>query len=423
MLPLLLAASLWAREADAQTVQPSVSFTKDDYPVYENAGTGTITVKLASTQPTSTTVRISATGNTATAGDDYVAFENVDLTIPAGGLTASHTVQILQDSVYENGDWPRGGVADGEEFFVSVVSVNGDTSLGGAEAKMIIADDEYTACFDAKTYLVPENAGVYSVPLRLSRQLPFPVKVTNAVVDYLSEEGVDYEVLKGTHTFKPYTQDGAFEIWIKDDKVDETNELFRITALVPSVPDGEVFCSTDIIIRDDDVGEHDFTDAQRRTVSLVDAGARKGQDIIEGANGALGLAHLAAIKVSAGTQIPNGEDYEVEVCASSTTATRSADNTYTSGEDFVVQNTDNGNTFANACNTFSNLKFILNSTTENEKGVVQLRAFGDTVAEAPETVTVTLTLVNNPGGLLQLGTSTLTSLLQNRRGERLFWLI
>ena len=195
---------------------------------------------------------------------------------------------------------------------------------------------------------------------------------------------------------------GVVQLRAFGDTVAEAPETVTVTLTLVNNPGGLLQLGTSTLtytIRDN---------PEQRTVSLVDAGARKGQDIIEGANGALGLAHLAAIKVSAGTQIPNGEDYEVEVCASSTTATRSADNTYTSGEDFVVQNTDNGNTFANACNTFSNLKFILNSTTENEKGVVQLRAFGDTVAEAPETVTVTLTLVNNPGGLLQLGTSTLT---------------
>ena len=401
MLPLLLAASLWAREADAQTVQPSVSFTQDSYPVWENVGTVTVTVKLASTRSTSTTVRISATQNTATAGSDFVGFTDVDLSIPAGGLTASRTIQIFNDTAYENGDWPRGGVADGEEFFVSVVSVNGDTSLGGAETKVVIADDEYTACFHAKTYLVGEGAGVYSLALRLSRQLPFPVKVTNAVVDYLSTEGVDYEVLKGTHTFKPGSQDGAFEIWIKDDKDVETNELFRITALVPSVPDGEVFCSTDIIIQENDVAP--------RTVSLIEQGARKGQDIIEGANGALGPAHFAAVEVSAhgGAQITNGADYVVEVCATSTTATRSADNTHTAGEDFVVQNADSGLALANGCYS-TDLSANLSKAAKNASSALQIKAFGDTVHEEPETITVTLALKSNPGGLLQLGTSTLT---------------
>ena len=396
MLPLLLAASLWAREADAQTVQPSVSFTKDDYLVYENAGTGTITVKLASTQPTSTTVRISATGNTATAGDDYVAFENVDLTIPAGGLTASHTVQILQDSLYENGDG-----LEGEDFHVRVISVNGVAPATAVETEVTIVDDEYTACFGSKTFLLEEDEGVYSLKLRLSRALPFPVKVTSTVVDYLATEDVDYEVLKGTYTFKPYTQDGAFEIWIKDDKVVETNELFRITALVPSVPDGEVFCSTDIIIRENDVVP--------RTVSLIEQGARKGQDIIEGANGALGLAHSAGIEVSAreGAQITNGADYVVEVCATSTTATRSADNTHTAGEDFVVQDTDSGLALANGCYS-TDLSANLSKAAKNASSALQLKAFGDTVHEEPETVTVTLALKSNPGGLLELGTSTLT---------------
>ena len=422
MLPLLLAASLWAREADAQTVQPSVSFTQDEYPVWENAGTAKITVRLASIQSTSTIVRISSANNTAIASTDdaagdYVGFENVDLTIPAGGLTASRAIQVFNDTAYENGDWPRGGVADGEEFFVSVVSVNGDTSLGGAETKVIIADDEYTACFHAKTYLVGEGAGVYSLALRLSRQLPFPVTVTHAVVDYLSEEGVDYEVLKGFHTFKPGSQDGAFEIWIKDDKVDEINELFRITALVPAVPDGEVYCSTDIIIRDDDVGEHDFTDAQRRTVSIVELGARKGQDIIEGANGALGLPHFVGAELSAGAKIANGADYSVRVCATSTTATRSADNAHTAGEDYVVQDGSHGIVSADGCSTLS-LSIPLNQLDKNGFSVMQIKAFGDTVHEEPETITVTLEIVDNPGGLLQLGTSTLTYTIRDNPDQR-----
>ena len=416
LLPLLLAASLWAKEADAQTVQPSVSFTQESYPVWENAGTVTVTVKLASTRSTSTTVRISATQSTATAGSDFVGFTDVDLTIPAGGLTASRTIQIFNDTAYENGDWPRGGVADGEEFFVSVVSVNGDTSLGGAETKVVIADDEYTACFHAKTYLVGEGAGVYSLALRLSRQLPFPVKVTNAVVDYLSTEGVDYEVLKGTHTFKPYTQDGAFEIWIKDDKVDETNELFRITALVPSVPDGEVFCSTDIIIRDDDIGPRDYTAADTRTI-FIEKSNRKGEDIIEGANGALGNLHYVSIGASAGARITNGADYSVKVCATSTTATRSADKVRTAGEDFVVENTGNGAAIANGC-WIGGLSQILNDAALNTFALFGLSAFGDTVHEARETVTVTLEIVDNPGELLVLGTSTLTYTIRDNPEQR-----
>ena len=417
LLPLLLAASVWAREADAQTVQPSVSFTEEDYPAYENAGTAKITVSLASIQSTSTIVRISSANNTATASTDdaagdYVGFENVDLTIPAGSLTASYTIQILQDNFFENGDG-----LEGEDFHVTVDSVNGDTSLGGAETEVTIVDDEYTACFSKNTILLEEDAGVFSLKIRLSRAMPFPVTATITAVDYQSTEDVDYEVLKGTHTFKPGTQDGAFEIWIKDDKVDEPNELFRITALVPAVPDGEVYCSTDIIIRDDDYGPRDYTAADTRTVSIVELGARKGQDIIEGANGALGLTHFVGAELSAGAKIANGADYSVRVCATSTTATRSADNAHTAGEDYVVQDGSHGIVSADGCSTLS-LSTPLNRLDKNDFSVMQIKAFGDTVAEAPETVTVTLEIVNNPGGLLQLGTSTLTYTIRDNADQR-----
>ena len=36
------------------------------------------------------------------------------------------------------------------------------------------------------------------------------------------------------------------------DEILENNELFRITAVVPRVPDGENLCHTDAIIRDND---------------------------------------------------------------------------------------------------------------------------------------------------------------------------
>ena len=408
MLPLLLAASLWAREADAQTVQPSVSFTEEDYPAYENAGTAKITVRLASIQSTSTIVRISSADNTATASTDdaagdYVGFENVDLTIPAGTLTASHTIQILQDSQYENGDG-----LEGEDFHVSVDSVNGDTSLGGAETEVTIIDDEYTACFASKTYLVGEGAGVYSLPIRLSRALPFPVTVTHAVVDYLSEEGVDYEVLKGFHTFKPGSQDGAFEIWIKDDKVGEINELFRITALVPSVPDGEVFCSTDIIIRDND----GVPDSQKRTVSLSKTN-RAGEDIVEGADGGLGAAHYFAVEIAAGQATSNALN-SLRVCVTSDTAVRSADTTHTAGEDFVVIDTHAG---AGVSGCFvSNLEGVLAEPGPGGWSVAGIQAFGDTVHEEPETITVTLEIVDNPDGRLKLGTSTLTYTIRDNDG-------
>ena len=50
----------------------------------------------------------------------------------------------------------------------------------------------------------------------------------------------------------------------------------------------------------------------------------------------------------------------------------------------------------------------LNVAVKNELGLLQIRAFGDTVHEEPETITVTLTIKNNPDGRLKLGTSTLT---------------
>ena len=401
LLLLLLAASLWAREADAQTVQPSVSFTEEDYPAYENAGTAKITVRLASIQSTSTIVRISSANNTATArtddaAGDYVGFENVDLTIPAGSLTASYTIQILQDNVFENGDG-----LEGEDFHVTVDSVNGDTSLGGAETEVTIVDDEYTACFASKTFLLEEDAGVYSLKIRLARALPFPVTATSTVVDYLATEDVDYEVLKGTHTFKPGTQDGAFEIWIKDDKVDETNELFRITANVPSLPDGEVFCSTDIIIRDNDYGPIDQRNASR---TLYLKPGSRGLNIAEGDSGTAPWA-FANATISPGQDLTGNVTHEICLDAERTTATRSLDATQEAGEDFYLwyNETVVTGSCVRVAETPENV--AASALREGQLSGVAIIAFGDTVSEPHERVVVTMRIVSAPTGSVKLGSS------------------
>ena len=379
MLPLLLAASLWAREADAQTVQPSVSFTQDEYVVWENAGTVTVTVRLLNILSASTTVRISATQNTAIAGSDFVGFTDVDLTIPAGSLSASRTIQIFNDTVYENGDWP-----EGEEFFVSVVSVNGVAPPDDVEAKVIIADDEYTFCFGSKTYLKDESDGVVSIPLRLSRPLPFAVTVTSTLTDYIATQGVDYDVVKGTHTYQPGgSQDGDFRIRIHNDSDDERNELFRITANVPAVPDGEAECSTDVIIKDDD-------DAP---VLSIEAPA----DADEGDSGT--TDRLFTVRLSK----PVAQAFEFNFCFSGTAsreATRAT--TIPAGKDYQV--VVNSLPIAAVC---SSVPIAAGMTSNTDQFGIRVK--GDTDREGDETVVATLSLSSRAIALgIELGTSTAT---------------
>ena len=382
LLPLLLAASLWAREADAQTVQPSVSFTQDEYVVWENAGTVTVTVRLLHILSASTTVRISATSNTAIAGDDFLGFTDVDLSIPAGSLSASRTIQIFNDTVYENGDWP-----EGEEFFVSVVSVNGVAPPDDVETKVVIADEEYTFCFGSKTYLKDESDGVVSIPLRLSRPLPFAVTVTSTLTDYIATQGVDYDVVKGTHTYQPGgSQDGDFRIRIHNDSDDELNELFRITALVPAVPDGEVFCSTDVIIKDDD-------DAP---VLSIEAPA----DADEGDNAT--TDRLFTVRLSK----PVAKAFTFKVCFS---GTASRDNTRATpipaGKDY--QTVANSRPIASRCLAAVPIAAGMTSHTAQ----FGIRVKGDTDREGDETVVATLSIEGDTNTIalgIELGTSTAT---------------
>ena len=47
------------------------------------------------------------------------------------------------------------------------------------------------------------------------------------------------------------TTEFLLKIKIVDDKILENNELFRIVAVPPDIPDGHIRCTADVIIRDD----------------------------------------------------------------------------------------------------------------------------------------------------------------------------
>ena len=263
-------------------IKSKITFERDEYVVWEGDRAD---VRICSTHSQSIRIQIATVGNTATAGTftpgdstrnppvpdsftgDFQGFEDLDITLPgtSSKTCVTHSIRTFQDTLYENGDWP-----EGEDFTVVISSIDNDTQVGGTSTTVTVADDEYTACFSSKTYLKRESDGIVSIPLDLSRVLRKDITVTAAFVDYLATRGVDYKVIKGTHTFKAGSKAGDFKIQIVDDKLDEPNELFRIAANTPQigtktafdetvpvyeVPDGEVVCSTDVIIQDNDFAE------------------------------------------------------------------------------------------------------------------------------------------------------------------------
>lgn len=110
---------------------PLVQLSRASYTVSEAGGAAVITVSLTSASTSPVTVQYATSNGTATAGQDYTSAGGT-LTFPAGQLTQTFTVPILQDNVYE-----------GNETVNLTLSAPVNATIGAqASAVLTIIDDE-----------------------------------------------------------------------------------------------------------------------------------------------------------------------------------------------------------------------------------------------------------------------------------------
>jgi hypothetical protein len=133
-------ASTSAELGGGQVVdQPGISI--NDVSISEGAlGTrnATFTVNLSSASAVPVVVHYQTVDNTATAPDDYVAIADTELTIPAGATSATITVQVKGDAVFEGN----------ETFFVDLTSATGGAAIDGRGVAKIGDDDLRISDFD-----------------------------------------------------------------------------------------------------------------------------------------------------------------------------------------------------------------------------------------------------------------------------------
>ncbi len=248
-LTCLLLAGL-SSQAFAQS--PTVQFSASSYTVVEGAA-AQVTVELSASRSQATTVTLSSHQNTAISGTDFTAGPYT-VSIPAGQTRGTVSIQTTQDSVLEDGD---------EDFDVSITGASPATTVGSrGRATITIEDDEYTVRTgtDANPVtIVREDAGVLRLPVTLSRALRKDVLIDFTYDTLTSTPFEDYTpVHASAHGQAPLRipagQTNAFlEIPIHDDTSFESNELFRIDAVNPELPDGETNQRTEVIIQNIDV--------------------------------------------------------------------------------------------------------------------------------------------------------------------------
>jgi hypothetical protein len=172
----------------------------------------------------------STSDDTATAGEDYTAVVNGFGVIPAGQTSTTITVNVLGDTVYENG-----GVD--ETFNVTLTNaINATIDPLADEAVGTITEDDAEPELSIDDVTVNESAGT----------MTFTVTLTNASdqtieVDYTTGDGTaedengddDYVSDSGTLTFAPGETSKTITITINDDATDEDDETFTVTLSNP----------------------------------------------------------------------------------------------------------------------------------------------------------------------------------------------
>ena len=288
-------------------------------------GTAVFNVTLSRASDRAVTVQYGVAGDTALAGQDFVAAPGT-LTFAPGSTQATIDVRTLDDDIDERD----------ETFTVTLSGPTGATLLDDTATGTIADNDDTPSLSIADATAVEGGTAEFAVTLnRASNQT---VTVLFRTADGTADAGVDYDAASGTLTFAPGSTRETIDVQTLDDDIDERDETFTVTLRGP----------TGATLADDTaigtIADNDDTP----TLSVADATA------VEGGT--------AKFEVT----LNRASDRAVTVLF------RTADETANAGADFVAAS--------------GTLTFAPGSTRET----IDVQTLDDDIDEADETFTVTL---------------------------------
>lgn len=256
---------------------PALRFSQTTYPITEGTGVATITVEAFVTAPRveDFTVTVRSRDDSATTGQDYVAFTraitfDADLIPPAdneGVFTPTVLSQVVTTTlINDTFQQPE------REFIVELSNPSNDAVLATpTNARVQIIDDDQPArivylpfvlgsppraVFAQPSYTTAENAGALPIQITLEGGARITATVGYRTIPNSAQPGRDYEDAVGTLTFVP---DGpatqTITITVLDNTVRDGNRLFL---LLLENPQGDIqlggVSSASVTITDNDVG-------------------------------------------------------------------------------------------------------------------------------------------------------------------------
>lgn len=234
------------------TTPPTLSV--QDYTVSESGGFATITVTKSTTYSVGSNVNYATSNGTATAGSDYTATSGT-LTIPAGSLSATFTVPILDDTADEGNETinvtlsspVNSSVADGSGV---ITIINGDDPVPPPPPPPP-APDPVPALSIVNSSFV-ESTGTASITVMASVKSTKPITYHYSTSNGTATAGSDYTFGAANVTIPAGTQTSIISVPILNDSTDEVNETFNVTISPVDNSTVSVATGTYTIIDDDD---------------------------------------------------------------------------------------------------------------------------------------------------------------------------
>lgn len=345
----------WAMSPADATIKLSAS----SYTVGESDGQATITAARSGDTASTVSVQYATANGSATAGSDYIASAGT-LTFDPGETSATFDVPILADATVEGT----------ESVALSLSDPTGSVVLGSpSSATLQIIDDDTAIRFSAATYAAGEAAGTATITVERIGVTAGTDSVTYSTSDGTATADADYAATSDTLTFTPGETSETFEVSITQDQLYEGSETFSATlgTTTGNAILGSPSSATITIVDDDGVPTLQFGASAYSTQESASA------VVVVTRSGATGNA--------------------VSVSYSTTDGTASA------GSDFTAVS--------------GTLDFSAGQTAKS----ISIPVTNDTVTEAFETFTITLSAPSPPAVLGGTVTATVKILKSDQRPD------
>ena len=199
---------------------PALTIT--DISVNEAAGTAMITVSTPVASASAFTVDYATSDGSATAGADYTAQATTTLTFPAGSLSQTITIPIINDALDENN----------ETFNIDLSNPSGGATISDNQGVVTINDDDNPPGLSVDDITVTEGSiAGFTVSLGTPSGLAVMVDVTTTVGT--ASAGSDYTTTTQTLTIPAGSTSVAFNVPTLNDALDENTETFTVDLSTP----------------------------------------------------------------------------------------------------------------------------------------------------------------------------------------------